>query len=60
MQMQRVPSGQGEPDEARLPGPGPGRRSSKYKGVSWAEASLKWRTQIWTGTKVCASCVITP
>lgn len=50
--LQRASSAQMETDEARLPGPGPGRRSSKFKGVSWAEAPLKWRTQIWTGTKV--------
>lgn len=50
--MQSAPSGQLDLDNARLPGPGPGRRSSKFKGVSWAEACLKWRTQIWTGAKV--------
>ena len=49
--MQRILAALLEQDEVR-PGPGPGRRSSKFKGVSWAEASLKWRTQIWTGTKV--------
>ncbi|BDA43997.1 probable AP2-like ethylene-responsive transcription factor CRL5 [Coccomyxa sp. Obi] len=32
--------------------PGPGRRSSQYKGVSWSEASAKWRSQCWDGSKV--------
>lgn len=32
--------------------PGPGRRSSQYKGVSWSEASAKWRAQCWDGSKV--------
>ena len=52
LSLQSAPSGQLDLDDARLPGPGPGRRSSKFKGVSWAEACLKWRTQIWTGNKV--------
>lgn len=34
--------------------PGPGRRSSQYKGVSWSEASAKWRSQCWDGSKVCS------
>ena len=32
--------------------PGPGRRSSQYKGVSWSEASAKWRAQCWDGSRV--------
>lgn len=38
--------------DARAHWPGPGRRSSQYKGVSWSEASAKWRAQCWDGSKV--------
>ena len=31
---------------------GPGRHSSKFKGVSWSDSSGKWRAQCWDGTKV--------
>lgn len=32
--------------------PGPGRRSSRFKGVSWCQSSGKWRGQCWDGAKV--------
>ncbi|KAK9833931.1 hypothetical protein WJX74_010135 [Apatococcus lobatus] len=32
--------------------PGPGKRSSKFKGVSWSESSMRWRAQYWNGSKV--------
>ena len=42
----------GGTDSPRASWPGPGRRSSQYKGVSWSEASVKWRAQCWNGSKV--------
>jgi hypothetical protein len=42
----------GGAEGARAPWPGPGRHSSRFKGVSWAESSAKWRAQCWNGTKV--------
>eukprot|EP00884_Botryococcus_braunii_P009510 jgi/Botrbrau1/18560/Bobra.0367s0009.2 len=32
--------------------PGPGKRSSRFKGVSWSDSSNKWRAQCWNGSKV--------
>ena len=45
-------SGGGGSESPRGSWPGPGRRSSAFKGVSWSEASVKWRAQCWNGSKV--------
>ncbi|KAK9868199.1 hypothetical protein WJX84_001531 [Apatococcus fuscideae] len=49
---QDLSSGSGDGDDSAPWWPGPGKRSSKFKGVSWSESSMKWRAQYWNGSKV--------
>ena len=47
-----APGGRGAKRGRGSSWPGPGRRSSRFKGVSWCQSSGKWRGQCWDGAKV--------